>query len=122
MLASEMAHRLKAVIALAKTRFGSQYPHGRGQLSATPVPGDPTPSADLFRHQAHNQCTDMHTGKAFITLNKRINLKKPSVMVQEMLGRQNQTNPWGFLAGQPRLLGEPRPIRDLVSKNKEEGV
>lgn len=40
--------------------FNSQRPHGHSQLTSTPVPGDPTSSSDLRRHQECMECPDLH--------------------------------------------------------------
>ena len=44
-------------------RFHSQHPHNGSQPSVTPVPGNLTPSSDLFGHQKHTLYTDIDAGK-----------------------------------------------------------
>lgn len=43
--------------------FSSQHPPSDSQLPITLVPEDPTPSSDLWRHQALMWCTDKHSSK-----------------------------------------------------------
>lgn len=46
---------VKALAALIEDfRFGSQHPHGRSQLSLTPVPGDLTLSSGLPWNWSYN--------------------------------------------------------------------
>jgi hypothetical protein len=46
--AEEMAKNTSC--SLKGPSFNSQHPHGSSQPSTTPVPGDPVPSAGLYKH------------------------------------------------------------------------
>lgn len=59
-----MALRLRA-----SAEFGSQHPHGRSQLSVTPVSGYLIQSSGFYGHQAQIQlymCVGKHTHKIII--------------------------------------------------------
>jgi hypothetical protein len=60
--AGEMAQWLRTLVG---SWFGSQHLHGGSQPSVTQVPGDPTPSSDLW-HQACMWYIDMYASNMSI--------------------------------------------------------
>lgn len=61
--AGELAHRLRALVALTEDLGSILAPHGTSQPSGTQVPRDLIPSSGLCGHQTHTLRVAIYTGK-----------------------------------------------------------
>lgn len=62
----EMAQQLRAFDVLLEAPGSGPSTHmAAHQLSVIPVPGDPVPSSDFHRHQAHMWYIDIHANRIF---------------------------------------------------------
>lgn len=62
----EMAQQLRAFDVLLEDPGSGPSTHmAAHQLSVIPVPGDPVPSSDFHRHQAHMWYIDIHANRIF---------------------------------------------------------